>query len=82
VDGRDRDQVRARVAALVAGEAAGVPVPHERWTAAAYLGYRVEEVVRPTRQPRTYQGYEAVVRRYPVPVIGQRPWCTPCCGRR
>jgi integrase len=73
VYGRDRDLVRARVAALVAGEAAGVPVPHERWTVAAYLGYWLEEVVRPTLQPRTYQGYEAVVRRHLVPVIGQRP---------
>jgi integrase len=73
VYGRDRDVVRARVAALVAGEAAGVPVPHERWTVAAYLGYWLEEVVRPTLQPRTYQGYEAVVRRHIVPVIGQRP---------
>jgi integrase len=73
VYGRDRDVVRARVAALVAGEAAGVPVPHERWTVAAYLEYWLEEVVRPTLQPRTYQGYEAVVRRHPVPVIGQRP---------
>jgi integrase len=73
VYGRDRDQVRDRVAALVAAEAAGVPVPHERWTVAGYLGYWLEEVVRPTLQPRTYQGYEAVVRRHIVPVIGQRP---------
>ena len=73
VYGRDRDRVRARVAALVADEAAGVPVPHERWTVAAYLGYWLEEVVRPARQPRTYQGYEAVVRRQLDPVIGQRP---------
>ena len=73
VYGRDRDVVRARVAALVAGEAAGVPVPHERWTVAAYLEYWLAEVVRPALQPRTYQGYEAVVRRHLVPVIGQRP---------
>jgi integrase len=60
------------VAALVAREAAGQPVPHERWTVAAYLEYWLAEVVRPTRAPRTYQGYEAVVRRHLVPVIGHR----------
>jgi hypothetical protein len=70
--GRERDAV-VLAAALVEGEAAGVPVPHEWWTVAAYLGYWLEEVVRPTLQPRTYQGYEAVVRRHLVPVIGQRP---------
>ena len=73
VYGRDRDLVRDRVAALVAREAAGRPVPHERWTLGAYLDSWLAEVVRPTRAPRTYQGYEAVVRRYLVPVIGHRP---------
>ena len=69
---RVRDQVRDRVAALVAREAAGLPVPHERWTVAAYLDYWLAEVIRPTRQPLTYQGYESVVRRHLVPVLGHR----------
>ncbi|MBK7622379.1 MAG: site-specific integrase [Kineosporiaceae bacterium] len=73
VYGRDRDLVRDRVAALVAREAAGRAVPHERWTLAAYLQHWLAEVVRPTRAPRTYQGYEAVVRRHLPPAIGHRP---------
>jgi hypothetical protein len=72
VYGRDRNRVRDRVAALLAREAAGRPVPDERWTVAAYLGHWLAEVVRPTLAPRTYQGYEAVVRRHLVPVIGHR----------
>ena len=73
VYGRDRHQVRTKVAVLVAREAAGVPTPHERWTLASYLEYWLEEVVRPTRAPMTYQGYESVVRRHLIPVIGHRP---------
>ena len=70
VYGRDREQVRDRVARLVAREAVGIPVPHERWTVADYLNHWLQKVIRPSRQPLTYQGYESVVRRHLVPAIG------------
>jgi hypothetical protein len=85
VYGRDRDLVRAQVAALVAGEAAGVPVPHERWTVAAYLEYWLEEVVgqRPLARLSTRDVRRVLARVRPVEgPRGRCSGCTGCCGRR
>src|SRR3954447_22765592 len=56
VYGRDRDEVRAKLNQLLAAEQAAIPVSHERWTVEAYLRYWLEDVVRPTRAPKTHQG--------------------------
>ena len=68
VYGRDRDEVRARLNQLLAAEQSNIRVSHERWTVEAYLRYWLEDVVRPTRAPKTYQGYELAVRLHLVPV--------------
>ena len=72
VYGKDRDEVRARLNALLAAEQANIQVSHERWTVEAWLTYWLADVVRPTRAPKTHQGYELVVRRHLVPVIGTK----------
>ena len=48
-------------------------VPEEKWTVAGYLEHWLEDVVRPNKPPKTYQGYELVVRRHIVPVLGRKP---------
>jgi hypothetical protein len=40
----------------------GVPIASVNWTVAEYLPYWLSEVVREDRRPKTYQGYEGVVR--------------------
>lgn len=53
----------------------GVPVAAESWTLGAYLEYWLVNVVR-HRRPKTYQGYEGVVRRYLVPGLGKKKLAT------
>ncbi len=53
----------------------GVPVAAESWTLGAYLEYWLANVVR-HRRPKTYQGYEGVVRRYLVPGLGKKKLST------
>ncbi|HZU60733.1 MAG TPA: site-specific integrase [Solirubrobacteraceae bacterium] len=48
----------------------GLPVPDDRLTVERYLAQWLE-TVRPRVRPWTYRGYEVVVRRHVVPVIGQ-----------
>jgi integrase len=72
VYGRDRDEVRAKLNQLLSAEQARIPVSHERWTVEAYLSYWLEHVVRPSRAPKTHQGYELAVRLHIVPVIGKK----------
>ena len=49
----------------------GVPVAAESWTVARFFAYWLEHVVR-VKRPKTYQGYEGIVRRYVVPALGRR----------
>jgi integrase len=50
----------------------GVRVPEDHWTVAGYLAHWLESVVRPDKAPKTYQGYELVVRLHIVPVLGRK----------
>src|SRR5215212_5626562 len=77
VYGGDRDEVRAKPNQLLAAEQAAIPVSHERWTVEAYLRYWLEDVVRPTRAPKTHQGYELAVRLHIVPRDRQEAVGTP-----
>jgi hypothetical protein len=42
------------------------------WTVADYLSYWLREVVREDRRPKTYQGYEGVVRLHLIPGLGKK----------
>jgi hypothetical protein len=42
----------------------GIPVAGESWTVQQYFGYWLEHMVK-VKRPKTYQGYEGIVRRYP-----------------
>jgi hypothetical protein len=46
----------------------GMPVASVNWTVADYLMYWLRQVVREDRRPKTYQGYEGVVRLHLIPV--------------
>lgn len=48
----------------------GIAMADKSWTVADYLDYWLEEVVRPTRRPKTYEVYEARVRLNLKPGLG------------
>ncbi|GAA6526914.1 tyrosine-type recombinase/integrase [Intrasporangium sp. DVR] len=72
VYGRSRPEARKKLEALQKELDAGVLVAVENWTVQAYLEHWLETVVKPNRAPKTYQGYELVVRLHLGPRIGKK----------
>jgi integrase len=50
----------------------GILVASASWTVAEYLSYWLRNVVLQERRPKTYQGYEGVVRLHLTPGIGRK----------
>jgi len=50
----------------------GIPVSSENWTVADFLTYRLKHIVSQERRPKTYQGYEGVVRLHLTPGLGKK----------
>lgn len=64
--------MRRKLTKLLEQADQGIPVAAESWTVGTYLTYWLEHVVLPERRPRTYQGYESVVRLYVLPELGNK----------
>jgi len=45
-------------------------IPSSRETVAEYLRWYLENVVKPHREPTTYYGYERIVEKHIIPVLG------------
>ena len=69
---RSHEDARKRLTELIAGADRGIPMASENWTVAEYLTYWLRHVVREDRRPKTYQGYEGVVRLYLIPALGKK----------
>ena len=72
VYGKTREEVRAKVTELQAQETKGVPQPDTNMRLDEYLTYWLARVVQVNRRPKTYQGYESVVRVHLVPGLGRK----------
>jgi integrase len=72
VYGQTRAEARKKLGELQRELDAGTLVSVENWTVKAYLEHWLESVVKPNRAPKTYQGYELVVRLHIGPRIGNR----------
>lgn len=72
VYGRTHDEVRRKMTKLLEQADQGIPVAAESWTVERYLTYWLDHVVRVERRPKTYQGYEGVVRRHLIPELGKK----------
>jgi hypothetical protein len=70
--GRTHDEVRRKMTKLLEQADQGIPIAAESWTVERYLTYWLDRVVRVERRPKTYQGYEGVVRRYLIPELGKK----------
>jgi integrase len=69
---RSYEDARKRLTELVRRADQGVPVASVNWTVAEYLTYWLGQVVREDRRPKTYQGYEGVVRLHLIPGLGSK----------
>jgi integrase len=69
---KTHDDARRKLTALVGRADQGLPVASVNWTVADYLSYWLREVVREDRRPKTYQGYEGVVRLHLIPGLGKK----------
>ncbi len=72
VYGRTREEARRKLTALLRQADQGVPVVNESWTVERYLTYWLAEVVKVERRPKTYQGYEGVIRLHLIPALGKK----------
>jgi integrase len=67
-----RDDARKKLTRLIQQSDQGIPVASATWTIAEYLNYWLNIVVLNERRPKTYQGYEGVVRLHLIPGIGKK----------
>lgn len=72
VYGKTRDEVREEITRLQNQENQDVPTPDTNMKLDAYLTYWLARVVKVNRRPKTYQGYESVVRVHLVPGLGRK----------
>jgi integrase len=72
VYGRSYDETRRELTKLVEQSDAGIPIASQNWTVAEYLSYWLEHIVKAERRPKTYQGYEGVVRLHLIPALGKK----------
>jgi integrase len=69
---RSHDDARKKLTELIRRADQGIPVASVNWTVAEYLTYWLRQVVREDRRPKTYQGYEGVVRLHLIPGLGSK----------
>jgi integrase len=69
---RSHEDARRKLTELIRSADQGVPVAAVNWTVAEYLTYWLRQVVREDRRPKTYQGYEGVVRLHLIPGLGRK----------
>ncbi|MGP3977246.1 site-specific integrase [Streptomyces sp. 8N114] len=72
VYGKTRDDVREKITRLQDQENQGIPTPDTNMKLDEYMTYWLARVVKVNRRPKTYQGYESVVRVHIVPGLGRK----------
>jgi integrase len=71
VSSRSEKEAARKLRDKIAQSDKGIPVAAESWTVERYFGYWLDQMVK-VKRPKTYQGYEGIVRRYIVPELGRR----------
>src|SRR5580765_1061603 len=72
VYGNTRAQAKEKLVTLQRDLDRGVRVSVENWNIQSYLEHWLATVVKPNLAPKTYQGYELIVRRHIIPAIGSK----------
>lgn len=69
---RSQEEARKKLTELLKNSDEGIPVSSENWTVGDYLNYWLKHIVKEERRPKTYQGYESVVRLHLIPGLGKQ----------
>ncbi len=69
---RSTEEARKKLTELIRQSDQGIPAASENWTVAEYLTYWLRHVVQEERRPKTYPGYEGVVRLHIIPGLGKK----------
>ena len=69
---KSHEEARKALTELLRRADQGVPVASVNWTVAEYLTFWLSHIVREDRRPKTYQGYESVVRLHLIPGLGRK----------
>ncbi|WP_350279300.1 tyrosine-type recombinase/integrase [Kribbella sp. HUAS MG21] len=72
VTGKTEAVVTTKLRNLQARSDQGIPAEATNWTLEAFLHHWLEYVVKPSRKPKTHQGYEVVARVHIIPVLGRK----------
>ncbi|MFF6955283.1 tyrosine-type recombinase/integrase [Streptomyces sp. NPDC008317] len=70
--GKTYDEVAEKIAKLLENDRGGVPVPDRAWKLGEWLDYWLEHLVKPNREPTTYNKYESMSRLYLKPKLGKK----------
>lgn len=69
--GATRKEVQEKLTKALRDHQQGLPVPVGRQTVAEFLHRWLEDCARPRLRPRTFEGYESIVKQHLLPVIGK-----------
>jgi hypothetical protein len=72
VYGKTLAEAREKLAKVQQDARSGIPVPDKVWKLGPYLDYWLENFVKRSRRPATYNLYEMIVRLYLKPGLGGR----------
>jgi integrase len=72
VYGKSEADVNRKLIQMQAQSEQGIPAEATGWTVERFLNHWIDHVVRPSRKPKTAQGYEVVVRNHLVPGLGRK----------
>src|SRR5438105_2899079 len=73
VYGRTRKEAAEKLAAATKDARDGLPRPNLRQTTERYLTSWLNDSAKATLRPRTYVGYETIVRQHIIPELGRMP---------
>ncbi|WP_131769166.1 tyrosine-type recombinase/integrase [Candidatus Protofrankia californiensis] len=72
VYGKSEEVVRKKLTELQADSNQGIPANATGWTVARFIVYWLDEIVRRTRKPATYDNYAVIVNSHIVPGLGRK----------
>ncbi|TDU89169.1 site-specific recombinase XerD [Kribbella voronezhensis] len=72
VSSKDRDETVRKLRDLQSKSDKGIPAEATNWTVEAFLKYWLEHIVKPSKKPKTHQGYELVSRVHLIPHLGRK----------
>ncbi|WP_112248081.1 tyrosine-type recombinase/integrase [Kribbella monticola] len=72
VSNKSKDVVIRKLRDLQSKSDKGIPAEATNWYVDAYLTYWLKHIVKPTRKPKTHQGYDVVARVHLIPHIGRK----------